>query len=274
MNRMIVDLHTHTNASDGSLTPTELLDHARQLGVDVLSITDHDTLGAYERLPENPGLQLITGVELSTTWAGRGVHIVGLNVDRHSPALLAGIQQQKEARLERAGIIAHRLTRIGIPSPLAAVAAMAGDAGIGRPHFAQHLVDIGVVKDLRAAFKKYLGAGKPGDVKDGWASLEDVTGWIVAAGGIAVLAHPVKYKMTTSKLRLMLDDFVAAGGRGIEVISGSQQPDVTLRMLALADEFELAASCGSDFHSPDAAWSQPGRFAPLPAQVPKVWEQW
>ena len=271
---MIFDLHTHTNVSDGSLTPSELIAHAQQLGVDVLSITDHDTLGAYDQLPESPGVELITGLELSTTWAGRGIHIVGLNVDRNNPTLLAGIRQQKEARFQRAGVIAHKLTRIGIPSPLAAVTAMAGDAGIGRPHFAQHLVDIGAVKDLRAAFKKYLGAGKPGDVKDGWASLEDVTGWIVAAGGIAVLAHPVKYKMTTSKLRLMLNDFVAAGGRSIEVISGSQQPDVTRRMIAIADEFELAASCGSDFHTPENAWSQPGRFTPLPEQLPKVWDQW
>lgn len=273
---MIFDLHTHSDSSDGSLTPTDLLSLAAENSVNVLSITDHDTVAAYDRISDDScgTVALIPGIELSTTWSGRGIHVVGLNIDPTSIELRRGIEQQQSARYIRAQTIAKRLTRIGIDDPFDAVLTRANGAGIGRPHFARHLVEIGVVKDVRSAFRKYLGPGKPGDVKSGWGSLDETVSWILCAGGTAVLAHPAKYKLTTSKLRLLLDDFVAAGGRALEVVSGQQDPSVTRRMANLARDFGLSASSGSDFHHPGLAWSAPGRFPALPADIGKVWDSW
>ncbi|MDH3748634.1 MAG: PHP domain-containing protein [Gammaproteobacteria bacterium] len=273
---MIFDLHTHSDASDGSLTPTELVSLAAENNVNVLSITDHDTVAAYDRISDGycSSVALIPGIELSTTWSGRGIHIVGLNIDPASIELRRGIERQQSARHVRAQTIAKRLTKLGIDNPFDAVLANANGAGIGRPHFARHLVDIGVVKDVATAFRKYLGPGKPGDIKSGWGSLDETVSWILCAGGTAVLAHPAKYKFTTSKLRLLLDDFVTAGGRALEVVSGPQDPGVTRRMANLARDFGLAASSGSDFHHPGLTWSAPGRFAELPADIGKVWDSW
>lgn len=273
---MIVDLHTHSTASDGALAPAALLELARDEGVDVIAITDHDTLDAYAAIAATApsGLQLVTGVELSTTWCGRGIHIVGLNVDPANPELGAGILQQQRARRDRARIIADRLARIGITDVLPAVEAIAGDSPVGRPHFAAHLVAAGHAKDRRHAFQKFLGPGKTGDVRDGWAALDEVIRWIVAAGGHAVLAHPGKYRMTTAKLRALLDDFVAAGGGAIEVVCGPQDPSLTARLAGIAADFGLAASTGSDFHDPANAWSRPGRFSPLPGGLKPVLDLW
>ncbi|MBT8099068.1 MAG: PHP domain-containing protein [Gammaproteobacteria bacterium] len=273
---MIYDLHTHSNASDGSLDPDELLALAAQNNVDVLSITDHDTVSAYDRLgARQQGTPLlIPGIELSTTWAGRGIHIVGLNIDPASSTLCRGIVEQQAARLKRARKIADRLTRLGIDNPFDAVCEMAGDAGIGRPHFARHLVATGVTKDTATAFRKYLGTGKAGDVRSGWAELSEVIRWIQAAGGEAVLAHPAKYKFTATKLRCLIKDFVNAGGTAIEVISGQQDSATTKKLADIATDFELAASTGSDFHHPELSWSAPGRFPALPDNIETVWTSW
>lgn len=273
---MIFDLHTHSDASDGSLPARELLILAAENNVDVLSITDHDTVAAYERIDSGcpPSLTLIPGIELSTTWSGRGVHVVGLNIDPSNLQIRRGIEQQQSARQKRAEKIAGRLTKIGIDDSLNEVQTMANGAGIGRPHFARFLVDAGIVKDTATAFRKYLGAGKLGDVKSGWASLETVVSWIQSAGGHAVLAHPAKYKLTTTKLRLLLADFAAVGGSGIEVVSGRQEQNVTRRIAALARDFDLLASTGSDFHHPGLAWSTPGCCPELPDDLRKVWDSW
>lgn len=273
---MNYDLHTHSCCSDGSLTPAALLALARDNGVDVLSITDHDTVRAYDgdAAASTPGLQVIPGIELSTKWAGRSVHIVGLNIDPENPALRQGIARQQQAREARARTIARNLEKLGMPDPFDEVAKIAGDAGIGRPHFATHLVQSGYVRDERNAYKKYLGAGKPGDVKDVWADFNTVVRWITSAGGVPVLAHPAKYRMTMAKLRLLLDDFVAAGGTAVEVVSGNQAPDVTKKLARLASDYALAASTGSDFHSPAQTWTRPGGCAELPANLPKVWDLW
>lgn len=273
---MIYDLHTHSNASDGSLSPTALLAHAAECGVDVLSITDHDTVAAYEILGDPPAGSpaLVPGIELSTTWAGRGVHIVGLNIDPASPVLRAGIAAQQAARTERAETIALRLEKLGFGNARAEIAAAVGDAGIGRPHFARYLVDNGYVKDTATAFRKYLGDGKAGDVRSGWASMEDVIRWIRAAGGSAVLAHPAKYRLTRTKLCALIEEFIAAGGVALEVVSGPQEPGVTRRLGALAIDYGLAVSSGSDFHHPSATWSAPGRFATVPGALRPVWELW
>ena len=273
---MIYDLHTHSNASDGSLSPAALLALAADCGVGVLSITDHDTVAAYETLgvlpPGSPAL--VPGIELSTTWAGRGVHIVGLNIDPANAVLRAGIAAQQAARIERAETIALRLEKLGFGNTRAEVAGAAGAAGIGRPHFARYLVDNGHVKDIATAFRKYLGDGKAGDVRSGWASMDDVIRWIRAAGGNAVLAHPAKYRLTRTKMCALIEDFMAAGGVAIEVGSGPQEPGVTRRLGALAADFGLAVSSGSDFHHPSSTWTAPGRFPAMPDTLRPVWDLW
>ena len=273
---MIWDLHTHTNASDGSLSPVELLRLAESYDVDALAITDHDTLEAYNGIQElnDTTVKLIPGLELSTTWRNNGIHVVGLNVDLLNPKLTEGIRKQQQARVDRARKIAERLTRLDIDDPYDEVRELAGNASIGRPHFARHLVNIGKVADFQSAFRKYLGAGKIGDVKQGWASMPDIIEWIVAAGGVAVLAHPAKYKFTTTKLRALLEDFKEYGGGGIEVVCGHQEPALTRRLAELAQDIDLLASTGSDFHHPANKWSRPGGFSALPDQMATVWDAW
>ncbi len=273
---MIRDLHIHTNASDGHLPPQALLAFAARHGVDQIAITDHDTVNAYDQLTleDDIAITLIPGIELSTTWQGRSIHIVGLNIDLRNPALLGGIARQQQARDERARTIAERLTRLDIDNPYAAVKALAGEAGIGRPHFASHLVKIGKVRDTQTAFRKYLGTGKIGDVVQGWASMTDVIDWITRAGGIPVLAHPAKYRFTTTKLRALLADFKDYGGLGVEVVCGRQEPGLTKRLADIAIDLDLLASTGSDFHHPDNKWSRPGGFSPLPENVVPVWDRW
>lgn len=273
---VIRDLHTHSNASDGSLAPLELIELACAHSVEMLAISDHDTLDGYDSVRSaDHAIQLIPAIEWSTQWNGRGIHVLGLNVDPDNASLRAAIDAQQAVRAERAGIIAERLERrLGIDVPLSDVRRIANGNNPGRPHFAQYLVDAGVVADRPAAFKKFLGAGKPGDVRHGWASLQTVIDWTRAAGGIAVLAHPRKYRMTATKLRALLDDFSAAGGGGIEVVCGQQSPDATAHLARLARDFGLRASCGSDFHHPDLRWSRPGQFAPLPKDLEAVWDTW
>ena len=272
---MIYDLHTHTTASDGALSPSELILLACDNGVGCLAITDHDTLDAYEQIDASliVELRLIVGVELSTTWQKHGIHVVGLNVDRDNPILQNGICRQQDARLSRAREIARRLAKTGIDDPFEAVQQLAGDSVIGRPHFAQHLVNIGHVKDIQTAFRKYLGSGKTGDIRQCWIELPEAVSWIRAAGGTAVLAHPAKYGMTWTKLRALISDFAESGGQAIEVACGNQEPGVTRRLAELCNDYDLAASCGSDFHQ-KKSWSAPGKFARMPESVPKVWESW
>jgi len=272
---VIYDLHSHSNASDGSLAPVQLLSHASECGVDILAITDHDTLDAYESLDDgSPAVQLVTGIELSTSWNRIGVHVVGLNIDPANGVLKQGVERQQRTRFERARTIAERLRKCGIPDCFDAVVGIASGDYIGRPHFAQHLVAQGIVKDAKAAFRKYLGAGKPGDVRHGWATLDEVVHWINAAGGTAVLAHPAKYGLTKTRTRALAKDFRQCGGRAIEVVCGPQQDSITTYLARLAIELDLDASCGSDFHDPGFAWSRPGGFEPLPANVRPVWESW
>lgn len=219
-------------------------------------------------------ISVIPGIELSTQWAGYGIHIVGLNVDPANAILRNGVVRHQDVRERRAEEIAVRLAKAGIPGSLPRVQEIAAGRSIGRPHFAQHLVEIGAVKDSKQAFKKYLGAGKAGDVRRGWATMEKVIHWISSAGGTAVLAHPAHYRLTHQKLRRLLEDFRHAGGLALEVISGSQQPTVTKAMARVANDHGLLASCGSDFHRPQSSWSDLGRFAPLPQDCTPVWSDW
>lgn len=273
---MIYDLHSHSNHSDGHLSPSDLLARAIDNGVEHLSITDHDTLSAYTdtAVQAAKNIAVIPGIELSTQWSGHGIHIVGLNVDPANVTLQNGVSEHQIVREHRAEKIASRLTKAGLPILLARVQEIAAGGSIGRPHFAQHLVEVGAVKDSKQAFKKYLGTGKPGDVRCSWASMEKVIHWITSAGGTAVLAHPAHYRLTHRKLRQLLATFCDAGGEALEVISGSQQPEVTRRMTDAANDHGLFASCGSDFHRPQSSWSDLGRFAPLPEDCVPVWSTW
>ena len=272
---MIYDLHTHSSASDGSLEPTALLQYAASCGVDVLAITDHDTLGGFDLLdPSIDRPRLVTGIEFSTAWRGFAVHIVGLNVDLQNRILQDGVARQQQSRQARAQQIAERLEKLGIPRAFDAAQEIAGESPIGRPHFAEYLVSTGFVRDTRAAFRKFLGAGKAGDVKQVWAPLQDIVYWIRTAGGSAVLAHPAKYGMTNTKLRSLAIDFRTAGGVAIEVVCGRQSDSTTVKLAALARDLGMAASCGSDFHNPEYQWSRPGGFPELPPAVMPVWQLW
>lgn len=274
---MINDLHTHTTASDGQLSPAELLGAAADAGVSVLAITDHDTVAGLLELHDSTsgGCSVVAGIELSTAWRKTGIHVLGLNIDPGNGALAAGIRRQQSAREQRAEIIASRLAKLGLANTLAGAAAVAnGTARLARPHFARYLVESGQVGSLQLAYRKYLGPGKAGDVRDFWPAMPEVIDWITAAGGIAVLAHPGKYRLSNLKLAELVQDFTSAGGRGLEVISGAQEPALTARLGKLANRHGLYASCGSDFHGPGQTWAQLGKVAALPSESVPVWEAW
>ena len=271
---MIFDLHSHTTFSDGALTPQELVSRALEKAVDALAITDHDTLDAYKDAPLTLGkLKLVAGIELSTQWESTGIHVLGLNVDPDSDAINNAAQIQSNARLERARRIAENLEKKGIEDAFNGARNLSRGGYIGRPHFAQYIINIGKANSMNAAFKKYLGDGKVGDVKQHWADLPQIIEWIRAASGIAVLAHPLKYKLTRTRLKRLIASFIQAGGQGMEVVSGQQLPQQTRDMAQLCEQNNLLASCGSDFHMPGKPWAELGAFTPLPANVTPVWDR-
>ncbi len=248
---MIVDFHTHSLASDGALTPLELVRRAKAAGVRQFALTDHDTTAGYlsvRHTSEADEVGLISGVELSCRWATTTVHVVGLNFDADASQIIAVVEQLTQAREERAEKIAMRLAGVGIDGALEGAKAVANESQIGRPHFATWMVEAGAVNSVTEAFDKYLGAGKIGDVKMFWPPLSDVVQAITQAGGVAILAHPLKYRLTGMKLRALINDFKAAGGGAIEVLNG-RQPETDLKRLSqLAEGNGLMCSVGSDFH--------------------------
>ena len=248
---MIVDFHTHSLASDGALAPMELLRRAKAAGVRQFALTDHDTTAGYlsvRHTTEADEVGLISGVELSCRWATTTVHVVGLNFDADAPEMVAMVEQLTQAREERAEQIAKRLAGVGIDGALEGAKAIANESQIGRPHFATWMAEAGAVDSVTEAFDKYLGAGKIGDVKMFWPPLSDVVQAITRAGGVAILAHPLKYRLTGMKLRALINDFKAAGGVAIEVLNG-RQPETDLKRLSqLAEGNGLMCSVGSDFH--------------------------
>lgn len=271
------DLHSHSHHSDGVLSPAALVRRARENGVDVLALTDHDsTAGLAEaRLAAvEAGLELVDGVEISVTWRERLLHVVALGIDPDSPALAAGLAAQRAIRVERSERIAGKFDRAGIPDSLAGAIAQAGDAAPGRNHFARFLVEQGYARDTQQAFKRWLGHGGSCHVPSRWAALDEVLEWIRAAGGEAVLAHPLRYGMTRTALRRLLAEFRTAGGGAIEVVSGRQPPEQTRMLAGFAHEFGLRASVGSDFHAPGAKWAELGQASPLPEECVPVWLEW
>jgi predicted metal-dependent phosphoesterase TrpH len=250
---MIIDFHSHSNASDGEFDPVHLVDRAIAAGVTRFAITDHDTLSGYRTARTyvdqlETDLVLYSGTELSCRWGGSTIHVLGLGIDPEHGQLLAGLEQLGLAREERAGTIAGRLDKAGFSGAMAGARELAGASHICRPHFARWMVAQGHAKDVGQAFDKYLGQGRLGDVSALWPELEQVTAWLREAGGYAVLAHPLKYRFTRTKLRRLLTDFVEAGGNGLEVLSGRQMHCDIESLVALAEEFGLYTSAGSDFH--------------------------
>lgn len=274
---MLVDLHTHTTASDGVLSPVELVQRAEKSGVQVLAITDHDTVAGFKTAAKwcdsrPDSLRLVSGIEYSCRWSGVTLHVVGLGMNCEHPAMVAGLQHQAKARSARSERIGEQLEKRGFSGALAGARAVAGSSQLGRPHFARWLVEQGHLADERTAFDRYLGAGKAGDVKAFWPDLAEVVAWISDAGGIAVLAHPLKYRLTGTKLRRLLGDFIGSGGRAVEIRSGRQSRDDVAHLLRLATSFDLLVSAGSDFHR-DAGYSAPiGVDVSSLLACPNVWD--
>ena len=276
---VLIDFHTHTDASDGALSPRELVARARERNIAMLAITDHDTVAGYRAVAANyresaGEMRLIPGVEFSCRWSGTTIHILGLGMDCEHPAMQEALQLLDTARVERGKKIAERLEKLGFSGALQGALAEAGASQLGRPHFAAWMVAQGHVADHNEAFDKYLGQGKTGDVKAFWPELATVTRWIVDGGGVAVIAHPLKYKFTRMKLRRMVVDFMAAGGAAIELASGNQTPDQTAQVRRLATEFALEVSVGSDFHRDGTYSPQPGVELPRMDGLRGVWERW
>ena len=248
---VIVDFHTHSLASDGALEPIDLLLQAKEAGVSRFAITDHDTLAGYLSVKGSQAARdvgLVSGVELSCRWAKTTIHVVGLGFDDSAAEIIDMVTSLSDARIERAKTIAQRLENAGFSGALDGALKVANGSQIGRPHFAQWMLDAGHVASLTEAFDKYLGAGKVGDVKAFWPAMADVVRAITASGGVAVLAHPLKYRLTGMKLRALINDFKAAGGTCLEILNG-RQPEVDMKRLSqMAQSSDLLVSAGSDFH--------------------------
>jgi len=271
------DLHSHSRASDGSLTATELVLRAQAAGVDVLALTDHDSIdGLAEARLAAAGtpLRLIAGVEISVTWNAQTVHIVGLNVDPDNAGLRAGLDSLQGFRDWRAEEIGRRLGKAGITGAYAGARRLASGRIVSRTHFAHFLVEQGRARSVREVFKKFLVNNKPGYVPGEWTSLEQALGWIHGAGGEAVVAHPARYPLTATKLRRLLGEFKECGGVAIEVVSGSHSTGDMLHMAGVARTLGLRASRGSDYHGPENPWVELGRIPMLPEGCTPVWQDW
>lgn len=270
----VCDLHTHTAWSDGTLTPGELVARAQAGSVDMLALTDHDTtdgLAEARAAAHRAGMRFVAGVEVSASWRHETVHVVGLGIDPDEPRLQAGLAQLRARRDWRAQEIDARLRRKNIHGAYEHARGLVRGNVVSRTHFAHSLVRRGLVPDLRQAFRQYLGRGCIAHVPVQWAGLAQAIGWIRGAGGVGVLAHPTRYRLSAGQLRRLLADFREAGGGALEVVCPSHKPADIGRMARLAREHGLLASCGSDYHGPEQTWTAPGRLAPLPSGVTPVW---
>jgi len=269
------DLHCHSTASDGSLSPSDVILRAKQQQVTAIALTDHDTLNGQAEAQTTANLHnidFIPGIEISTTWENKCFHIVGLNIDPENAGLNTGIKSLQTLRHERAKKIALKLEKKNIPNVYEGVIKAANGGMVTRAHFASYLLAHNYISTQQEAFDRYLGKGKPAFVSTQWADLHEAVNWITQAGGVAVVAHPLRYKMTASWMRRFLAFFTEIGGQGIEVVTGRSNPDEVRRASRLATQYGLAASVGSDFHSPDNQWVELGRLAPLPTNIKPIWE--
>jgi 3',5'-nucleoside bisphosphate phosphatase len=270
-----IDFHCHSEISDGLYPPREVVRLAAENQVDVLALTDHDSLGGLSdarAAAQNLGIQFVNGVEVSVTWTAKTLHIVGLNIDPTHIGLRDGLETIRSGRMKRAEKMAESLARAGIGGVLqGAVAFAINPEMIGRTHFARALVEQGHAKDVKSVFKKYLVPGKPGYVPHEWASLTDAVTWIRASGGIPVIAHPGRYDIGPNVMKRLLAEFKTAGGIGVEVVTSNHSKDQVERFAHLAVEYDLLASRGSDFHGDEDGRVQLGKIAPLPSELKPVW---
>jgi 3',5'-nucleoside bisphosphate phosphatase len=271
------DLHSHSTRSDGLMKPAELVHRAARRGVRALALTDHDELSGLAEArsaAEAAGIRLIDGVEVSVTWRNHTLHVVGLNVDPGNAVLAEGLRQNRSGRDGRAERIAAQLETLGIRGTLeGARAYVTNPELVSRAHFARYLVDAGHASSTQAVFDRYLGTGKPGYVPHEWASLQDAVRWIVAAGGLPVLAHPGRYKLDEAQRATLLETFNEVGGVGVEVVSGSHTADEHGYWGKKARAYGLLASAGSDFHGERGSYRDLGDLSPLPSGCVPIWER-
>ena len=275
---MNVDLHSHSTASDGLLKPQDLVARAAANGVEILALTDHDGVSGLSEArakAESEGVRFVDGVEISVTWGGSTVHIVGLQIDPQDPVLRSGLESIREGRVRRAEKIGEALAAAGVPDSLAGAKTYAENPHlISRSHFARQLAKTGWARDVKSVFQHYLVKGKPGFVQHRWASLGDAVSWIRASGGIAVVAHPGRYNFPRLELHAFLAQFRDCGGAGIEVVTGSHSPEQYVEYARIAREFGFSASRGSDYHGKGESKADLGALPQLPDDLKPVWHDW
>lgn len=273
-----IDLHCHSNVSDGTLLPAAVAARAKANGVDVWALTDHDEIGgiaAARTAAQALDLHYVAGVEISITWAGQTVHIVGLQIDETDARLVQGLHDTRNGREQRGRAIAAQLALVGIPDAFEGALRHVGNPDLmSRTHFARYLVEIGVCADNQAVFRHYLVDGKPGYVAHRWATLTQAVGWIIGAGGCAVIAHPGRYKFSPLEFGELFDQFKQLGGGAIEVVTGSHTPEQYDEYAKVAQRYGFMGSRGSDFHSPNESRIDLGALPPLPSGVKPVWHDW
>jgi hypothetical protein len=273
-----VDLHAHSTVSDGMLAPRDVVARAAGRGCQLFALTDHDDVRGLADAADaarSLGMDFLPGVEISVSWRKHTLHIVGLGVDPANPTLLAGLAGVRAGRDERAERMAEALAAVGISDMLEGARKFADNPEmIGRAHFARHLIERGIAKDMKAVFKRFLAKGKPGYVPHEWATLGDAVGWIRAAGGVAVIAHPGRYEFGRQTLGELIEEFKAAGGEAIEVVSGSHHPGDTERFARIAEVHGLMASVGTDYHATGEGAREPGVLSDLPPGPVPVWSRW
>lgn len=275
MHDLNADLHCHSTVSDGTLSPDQLAARAKANGVALWALTDHDEIAGQQQAAaaaRAAGLDYLHGVEISVSFAGQTIHVVGLGIDPAHAALRDGLARTRGGRNRRARAIGESLAAVGIAGAYDGAEALAANPEmVTRTHFARWLVSTGVCRDTREVFRNYLTNGKPGDVTQQWATLRDAVGWISAAGGLAVIAHPGRYKYTANEEWALFEEFKAHGGRGVEVLTASHGAADVAKYTATAQEYGLLASRGSDFHSPDESRIELGALPALPDGLTPVW---
>lgn len=272
------DLHCHSNVSDGVLRPAALAAYARQGGVEMWALTDHDEVGGIKQArasAQELGMRFVAGVEISVTWAGETVHIVGLQINEDDPVLIDGLAATRNGREARAREIGEQLAKVGIAGAYEGALRYVGNPDlISRTHFARYLCEIGACRNTSDVFRRYLTEGKPGYVPHRWATLGEAMAWIASAGGVAVIAHPGRYRFDATAEGALFDEFRQRGGRAIEVVTGSHTPDQYPVYAEAARRYGFLASRGSDFHAPGEGRVEFAELPPLPANLTPVWHDW
>lgn len=273
-----IDLHCHSTVSDGLLSPAEVATRAYANGVNVWALTDHDEVSGVavaRATAQELGMRHISGAEISITWAGKTIHIVGLQIDETNPQLVKGLYNTRHGREQRARKMSDMLGEAGIPNAFEGALHYVGNPDlISRTHFARYLVESGACKDISDVFQNYLVEGKPGYVEHRWSNLQDCLKWIHEAGGVSVVAHPGRYDLSQLEMSAFLDEFKQLGGHGIEVVTGSHTPDQYVEYAKVAKRYGFLASRGSDFHGPGESKTELGSLPALPDNLVPIWHDW